>query len=178
MTTLKEIYYAMCRFSVELISRLGIVRFKEASDESILKFCPATWIQNHVANNPRVTHDMSHFVLACTTRLSSSPPPAKFFYQLFGDLFPFSLPSPLLFPLQLIFLSRALDFLPREPFGLLPPGIFLPVGPASRHFGRTNYCFPSYFAPAMHRRDSRDAAAAACSCAAVIFDQRRTTRAR
>lgn len=83
---------------------------------------------------------------------------------------PFSFPTPLLFPLQLIFLSRALDFLPREPFGLLPPGIFLPVGPASRHFGRTNYCFPSYFAPAMHRRDSRDAVAAACSCAAVIFD--------
>lgn len=83
---------------------------------------------------------------------------------------PFSFPSPLLFPLQLIFLSRALDFLPREPFGLLPPGIFLPVGPASRHFGRTNYCFPSYFAPAMHRRDSRDAVAVACSCAAVIFD--------
>lgn len=48
---------------------------------------------------------------------------------------------------------------------------FFSVGLASRHFGHTNYCFPSYFASATLRsRDIRGAVAAACSCAAVIFD--------
>lgn len=74
------------------------------------------------------------------------------------------IPVSLTFPVAANFSQSRPRFPPSRTLWVVtppPPGIFLPVGPASRHFGRTNYCFPSYFAPAMHRRDSRDAVAVA-----------------
>lgn len=117
---------------------------------------------------------MSHPVLARTTRAFFFPSSREILLSTIRRFVPFSFPSPLLFPLRLIFLSRALDFLPREPFGLLHPRHISPCRSGESAFRSNKLLFPELLctrdAPSRQPRRS-----CSCSCMQLRGCNLRTT---
>lgn len=164
----------MCGLSVELKSRLGIEISKKRVTNPFSSSVPLRGFKitlRTTASNPR--HEPP-----CTRVHYPAfffPSSREILLSTIRRFVTFSFPSPLLFPLQLIFLSRALDFLPREPFGLLPPRDISPCRSGESAFRSNKLLFPELLC-------TRDAPPRrSCSCMQLRgcnLRPRRTTLAR